>query len=88
MWDNALNTQTLRVDSGMFERATAAKPYFDGSTGFTSSNDLIWEDGDTYNARSHYYKNRVATQLRLINQLPNYLVAGTPFSVYLAQPDA
>jgi hypothetical protein len=88
MWDNALSTQTLRIDSGMFERATAAKPYFDGSTGFTSSNDLIWENGDTYNARSHYYKNRVATQLRLIAQLPNYLVAGTPFSVYLAQPDA
>jgi hypothetical protein len=88
IWDNALSTQTLRVDSGMFERSTVAKPYFDGSTGFTSSNDLIWENGDTYNARSHYYKNRVATQLRLINQLPNYLVAGTPFSVYLAQPEA
>lgn len=88
VWDNALDIQTLRIDSGMFERSTIAKPYFDGSTGFTSSNDLIWENGDTYNARSHYYKNRVATQLRLISQLPNYLVAGTPFSVYLAQTDA
>ena len=88
MWDNALDIQTLRADSGMFERSTVAKPYFDGSTGFTSPNDLIWENGNTYNARSHYYKNRVATQLRLIAQLPNYLVAGTPFSVYLAQPDA
>jgi hypothetical protein len=69
----------------MFERATIAKPYFDGSVGFSSAEDLIWEDG-VHSSRSHYYKNRVATQIRLIDQLPNYLTAGTTFSVFLAQP--
>jgi hypothetical protein len=84
-WNNPVVDQVLHLDSTMFERATIAKPYFDGSTGFTSTDDLIWE-GDPHDSRSHYYKNRVATQVRLIDQLPNYLTAGTTFSVFLAQP--
>ena len=84
-WSNALTGETIRIDSTMFERATIAKPYFDGGTGFTSTADLIWE-GETHASRSHYYKNRVATQVRLIEQLPNYLTNGTTFSVFLAQP--
>jgi hypothetical protein len=86
IWDNPLTSQTIHLDSCMFERSTIAKPYFDGSTGFSSSEDLIWEAGP-YESRSHYYKNRIATQLRLIAQLPNYLVNGTPFSIFLAQPE-
>ena len=84
-WSNPEEDQILHIDSTMFERATIAKPYFDGSTGFTSTDDLIWE-GATHASRSHYYKNRVANQLRLIEQLPNYLTVGTTFSVFLAQP--
>jgi len=84
-WNNPAVGQTMHIDSTMFERATIAKPYFDGSTGFSSANDLIWE-GAVHDSRSHYYKNRVATQLRLIDQLPNFLTVGTTFSVFLAQP--
>lgn len=84
-WENALTGETIRLDSTMFERATIAKPYFDGAVGFSSSADLIWE-GAVHASRSHYYKNRVATQIRLIEQLPNFLTNGTTFSVYLAQP--
>ena len=86
VWTNALTTQSINLDSVMFESANAPKPYFDGYSGFTSTDDLIWEDNVAFNARSHYYKNRVATQLRLIDQLPNFLMVGTPFSIYLAQP--
>ena len=84
-WNNPAVDQVLHLDSTMFERTTIAKPYFDGSTGFTSTDDLIWE-GAVHDSRSHYYKNRIATQVRLIDQLPNYLTAGTTFSVFLAQP--
>lgn len=86
IWDNPLTSQTIYLDSCMFERSTIAKPYFDGSTGFSSSDDLIWE-GNPYESRSHYYKNRISTQLRLIAQLPDYLVNGTPFTILLAQPE-
>jgi hypothetical protein len=85
-WTNALTTQTIHLDSGMFEQSTAPKPYFDGYSGFTSTDDLLWEGDQAFLGRSHYYKNRVATQLRLIAQLPNYLTAGTPFRVDIAQP--
>jgi hypothetical protein len=85
IWDNPLTGQTIHLDSCMFESSTIAKPYFDGSTGFSSTSDLVWE-GSPYESRSHYYKNRVATQLRLISQLPSYLINGTPFVIKLAQP--
>ena len=84
-WSNALSTQNLRLDTTMFEQSSVAKPYFDGSTGFTTTSDLMWE-GTTHGSRSHYYKNRVATQVRLDDQLPDYLIHGTPFTLFLAQP--
>lgn len=86
IWDNPLIGQTLHLDSCMFERSTIAKPYFDGSSGFSSSADIIWE-ASPYESRSHYYKNRIATELRLKEQLPNYLINGTPYSIFLAQPE-
>lgn len=84
-WSNAVSGESLRIDSTMFERATIAKPYFDGGVGFTSSADLIWEGG-VHASRSHYYKNKVAAEVRLIDQLPNFLTNGSTFSVFLAQP--
>lgn len=88
VWDNAEVGQDLNIDSVLFEQSTVAKPYFDGSSGFTSTEDLIWEENQTYVNRSHYYKNRVAAQLRLIEQLPNYLVHGSTFALFLAQPES
>lgn len=84
-WSNPVTDQVLHLDSTMFERSTLAKPYFDGSTGFTSTNDLVWE-GVVHDSRSHYYKNRVGTQLRLTAQLPDYLLNGSTFSLFVAQP--
>lgn len=88
VWDNAVVGQQVNLDSVLFEQSTVAKPYFDGSSGFTSTEDLIWEENQTYVNRSHYYKNRVAAQLRLIEQLPNYLMNGSPFALFLAQPES
>lgn len=88
IWENAVQPNQLNLDSVLFEKSTTAKPYFDGSSGFTSVEDLIWENNETYNNRSHYYKNRVAAQLRLIEQLPNYMVHGTSFALFLAQPES
>lgn len=86
IWENPIIGEELRMDTAMFERSTIAKPYFDGSTGFSSAADLIWEDG-VHTSRSHYYKNRIANQLRLVEKLPEYVVYGTPFSLFLAQPE-
>jgi hypothetical protein len=86
VWDNPVLGQELRMDTAMFERATIAKPYFDGGTGFSSSEDLIWEGG-VHSSRSHYYKNRVANQLRLVEKLPEFLTHGTTFTLFLAQPN-
>lgn len=86
VWDNPALEEELRMDTVMFERATVAKPYFDGGTGFSSSNDLLWESG-VHSSRSHYYKNRVANQLRLVEKLPEFLTHGTTFTLFLAQPD-
>lgn len=88
VWENAVSPNQLNLDSVLFERSTTAKPYFDGGNGFTSAEDLLWEENQTYNNRSHYYKNRVAAELRLIEQLPNYLLHGSTFALFLAQPEA
>lgn len=86
VWENPELGNTLRMDTTMFERSTVVKPYFDGGTGFSSTTDLLWE-GTTHGSRSHYYKNKIANDLRLRETLPEYLVYGTPFTFFFAQPE-
>jgi hypothetical protein len=86
LWENPTTGAELRIDTAMFERATDSKPYFDGGTGFSSTDDLIWEGG-VHSSRSHYYKNFVANRIRLAEKLPEYLVHGTTFTLFYAQPE-
>lgn len=75
----------LLIDSFMFERAPFAADYFDGNNGYADLGDVVWE-GTANGSRSHYYRNRNATETRLIATLPNYLTLGTNFAIYYAQP--
>lgn len=75
------------VDAVLFEKAAFVAPYFDGSAGYAQLGDLIWEDGDAVNGRSHYYKNREVVTKRLLEVLPEYLPIGSPWTVLVAQPD-
>ena len=75
----------LWFDSMMFERSNEVSSYFDGGSGFSTPTDLIWE-GVQGASRSHYYKNRVAAEGRLIKELPNHLTQGQTFSISVAQP--
>jgi hypothetical protein len=83
----AFNTHNLWLDSALFENTSALSPFFDGSSGPGTSNDLLWEGGSTNAARSHLYKNRFAIQTRLGDYaLKNQLNLGSTVAIYLAQP--
>ena len=75
------------LDAVMFEKAAFVVPYFDGNSGYAQLGDLIWEGGDATNGRSHYYKNRETVTKRLLAVLPEYLHSGSPWAVFVAQPD-
>ena len=78
----------LFIDAVLFEKAAFVVPYFDGSgAGYAQLGDTIWEDGDTVNGRSHYYKNRDIVTKRLFSVLPEYIPSGSPWAVLVAQPD-
>jgi hypothetical protein len=83
----AVNTHSLWLDSALFENTSALSPFFDGSSGPGTANDLLWEGGATNAARSHLYKNRFAIQTRLGDYaVKNQLNLGSTVAVYLAQP--
>jgi hypothetical protein len=88
-WTNAVagnnDVNKLWFDSMMFERSNDVSSYFDGGVGFSTQSDLLWE-GAQGASRSHYYKNRVAAEGRLIKELPNHLNLGQTFSLAVAQP--
>jgi hypothetical protein len=86
-WTPAATGHKLNVDTALFENSPFVLDFFDGSSGPAATNELFWEGSTPNNARSHYYKNRVAIQERLIGgALKYYLLAGTTYAVYLAQP--
>jgi len=77
------------VDSVLFETGTSANPYFDGSTGYANSEDLLWEQnaagnqGTASTGRSLYYPNRLLTQNRFNTVLPDYLPLGSNYAVFI-----
>ena len=75
------------VDAVMFEKAAFVVPYFDGAAGYAQLGDTLWENGDPLNSRSHYYKNREVVTKRLLAVLGDYVPAGAPWAVLVAQPD-
>lgn len=87
VWTNGSANDTIAVDSAIFENNPFALEYFDGSKGFTTTAELFWEGGTPGAGRSHYYKNRVAVQDRLIKgALDDWLISGSSYALYLAQP--
>lgn len=76
----------LFVDAVLFERTSYVGPYFDGSGGYQQVSDLVWE-GTPGLSRSHYYKNRALVQNRLAATVGEFLTHGTPWAIFVAQPD-
>ena len=87
VWTNGAQGDTLSIDNALFENNPFALDYFDGSKGFSTTAELFWEGGAVGAARSHYYRNRVAVQDRLIKgALNDWLISGSTYALYLAQP--
>jgi hypothetical protein len=87
IWTNGAANDSIALDNALFENSPFVLQYFDGSQGFGSTAELFWE-GQTPNlARSHYYRNRVAISDRLAKgALDEWLVSGSTYALYLAQP--
>lgn len=75
------------LDAILFEKAAFVAPYFDGSAGYAQLGDTLWENGDPVSGRSHYYKNREVVIKRLFDTLPDYVPAGAPWAVFVAEAD-
>ena len=86
---NTLSGEKVIVFGALFERSAFVLDYFDGHAEGenVSLEDVFWEGGTPNAGRSHFYKNRVSTVYRLKATLPEYLPAGSTFSLYLAQPN-
>lgn len=74
------------VDDAIFENSPFVLEYFDGSHGPSDKTDLFWEGGVPNAGRSHFYKNRVARQGRLVEAIRDFVPLGCTYAVYLAQP--
>ena len=77
------------VDSVLFEEATSANPYFDGSTGYFNYDDVMWEQnaqgnkGTSNTGRSYYYPNQMLAQARLDTVINDYLPMGTSHALFI-----
>jgi hypothetical protein len=76
------NTRLNYLDAVMFEAASYVQTYFDGSTGYYETGDLLWEDGSAVSGRSLYYRNRVSVTKRLSTVLPDYVPYGAQWALF------
>jgi hypothetical protein len=76
------NTRLNYLDAVMFESASYVQTYFDGSTGYYETGDMLWEDGSAVNGRSLYYRNRVNVTKRLATVLPDYIPYGAQWALF------
>jgi hypothetical protein len=76
-------SSTISVDAALFESASYAQAYFDGSTGYYQTDDLLWENGDDVNGRSLYYKNRVVVTKRLSAVIGDYVPYGAQWALFV-----
>ena len=80
------------VDSVLFEESAYANPYFDGSMGYSDTNDIMWEQtsggvaGTASNSRSLYYPNKVLAKSRLDSVLSEYLPIGSTWALFIGKP--
>lgn len=87
LWTNGAVNDSIALDNALFENSPFVLRYFDGSQGFGSTAELFWEGSVPNLARSHYYRNRVAIADRLAKgALDDWLVSGSTYALYLAQP--
>jgi len=74
----------ILMDAFLFEASAYVDSFFDGSFGYADLGDVTWK-GTPNQSPSYYYRNRFATQNRVNETLPNYLMIGTNFATYYAQ---
>lgn len=74
----------LQFDSALFENSPFVLEYFDGNGGPGYRSDFLWE-GSVSAGRSHFYKNRLAIQLRIVDYLEEALSLGSTVAIYLGQ---
>jgi hypothetical protein len=87
VWTSPPVGNVIYVDDALFENSSFVLPYFDGNTGPGSTAELFWEGSAPNASRSHYYKNRVAIADRLAKgALNDWLMSGSTYALYLAQP--
>ena len=86
-WEPGAAGNSIDAEAALFENASFPEIFFNGWEGPANGNELIWENNQPNNARSHYYKNFFALRTRL-NQglLDDYIGLGTTIAVYFAQP--
>lgn len=82
------NTHEVYADAVLFEVSSYVQPYFDGSTGYAETTDLMWETtntsaNDAVNGRSLYYRNRVVTYKRLNAVLCDYVPERAPIALFI-----
>jgi hypothetical protein len=77
--------EVIQIDSALFESSPFVLEYFDGNGGPGYSSDFLWE-GSVGAGRSHFYKNRLAIQLRIVDYLEEVLSLGSTVAIYLGQP--
>jgi hypothetical protein len=87
-WTPTVVNQVVYFDYALFESSSLPFDYFDGSSGYGTSTDYLWEGGTASAGRSHYYKNRFAVQSRIGNStFVDQLPLGSTVAIYLAQPN-
>ena len=86
-WTPTTASQHIFLDYALFESSSLPFDYFDGSSGYGTSTDYLWEGATSSAGRSHYYKNRFAVQSRIGNStFVDQLPLGSTVAIYLAQP--
>jgi hypothetical protein len=89
VWFSAGSSKTMQVKEALFENSGLVLDYFDGTNGrIIPGSDLFWEGSTPNQARSHYYKNRTAIQVRITKgALDEWITSGSTYAIYLAQPN-
>jgi len=85
-WIPSIPGADLAIDHALFENTPFVLPYFDGLKGPATDDELYWEGGLANAARSHLYNNRLSIESRLKVAMSEFLVSGSTFTIYLAQP--
>lgn len=89
VWTASASSRTVLVKEALFENSGLLLDYFDGTNGrIIPGSDLFWEGSAPNQGRSHYYKNRVAIQVRITKgALDDWIIGGSTYAIYLAQPN-